>query len=77
MESLKNAHSIPLSVDQSFRARFLSGIGSFAVSAKSASSENVAIDESGSATHTVLDNPDIFVQIQIGSTIYYIPAFTS
>lgn len=73
-KSLETSYTIPLDVYQAFTSRFPST--PLSSSGKSASSENVTIDESGSATHTVMDNPDGFLQVQIGSTIYYLPYFS-
>lgn len=73
-KSLENAQSIPLNIDQAFRARFISG--GVVTSTKSSSSENQAVNEGGVATYSVLKTPDGFLQVTIGSTIYYIPIFT-
>jgi hypothetical protein len=71
--SLERSSTIPLSIDQAFRARFelvsLSTIG--------ATSHNKTVDEAGSATYSVMDKPDLFVQVKVGTSIYYIPVFTS
>lgn len=72
-KSLEMSHSIPLNIDQAFRARFAFGL---TTSSKSASSENRAVDEGGSATYSVLTTPDAFLQITINNTVYYIPVFT-
>lgn len=73
-KSLEMSSSIPLSIDQAFRERFPTTTVS--TSAKSASSENQQVDESGVAIYNVLKAPDAFVQVEIGSTIYFLPAFT-
>lgn len=74
--SLEMSHSIPLNIDQSFRARF-KNIGGSAIeqSTKSATSENRTVNESGSATYDVLKAPDTFIQTLVNGTIIYIPAF--
>jgi hypothetical protein len=74
MQSLKSAHSIPLSIDQAFRTRFPNT--PLRTSGKGASSENVSINEGGAANHTVMDNPDGFLQVQLGATTYFLPYFT-
>lgn len=72
--SLEASYSIPLNIDQSFRARFLGNAVNS--SNKSASSENQAVNEGGSASYNVLKSPDAFLQVTINNTIYYIPVFT-
>jgi len=73
-QSMESAATIPLSVDQAFKARF--SIVPVTTSAKSATSESQAVNESGSASYGVLSNPNGFLQLTIGSSIYYIPYFT-
>lgn len=73
-KSLENASSIPLAIDQSFRKRF--SVSTPIVSSKGATTENQAVDEGGSATFSVLKAPDGFLQMTIGTTVYYIPIFT-
>lgn len=75
-QSLEMSHTIPLNIDQSFRGRFINDIIQPASSSKSATSENQAVNEGGSSTYSVLKPPDAFLQLQIGTTIYYIPVFT-
>lgn len=75
IRSLEASHSIPLKIDQAFRARFVSS-SLIDTSSKSNSSESIGIDEAGSATHTVLGQPDAFLQIQVKGTTYYLPVFT-
>ena len=74
---LENATDIPLEIDQSFRARF-SDISSnnISIGGKSASSENIGVNEAGASTYSVLAPPDNFAQITINGTTYYIPVFT-
>lgn len=71
--SLENSWSIPLEIDQAFRARFPTS--SIVTSGKSATSENQAVNEAGVATYSVLGIPDGFLQVQIGTTIYNLPYF--
>ena len=73
--SLEMSHSIPLNIDQSFRSRFTTSIG-LSVSSKSATSENHAVNESGSGSYSVLGPPDEFLQVNINGVTIYIPAFT-
>lgn len=76
IQKLKADSTIPYEVDQAFRKRL--GIASFTplvVSAKGTNSEDVSINESGIASHTVLADPSGFLQITIGSTAYHIPYY--
>lgn len=45
-------------------------------SSKVASSESQSINEAGSATWSVLKQPDAFLEVTVGGTLYYIPVFT-
>lgn len=84
IQSLKSFTTIPFDVDKAFRSRFgIDNLSLIAASVKSASSENVTavtgvnfIAET-TTTNTVLDNPDIFLEVIVDNTIYYLPAFTS
>lgn len=75
MESLKASTTIPKDVDGAFRKRFENTQG-VSVSSKDADSEDKSVDESGSSSYNVLTEPDIFLQVTISGTVYYIPAFT-
>ncbi len=72
--AIEQSSTIPINIDQSFRTRF-SDIA-LQTSTKSASSENHAVNESGSASYSVLGPPDAFVQKNVGGTTFYLPAFT-
>lgn len=76
VQSLKNSTTIPLEVDTAFRER-LTSISGLVVSGKTASSEDVSINEGGLALHTVLDDPVGFLQIDIGSATYYLPYYAA
>ena len=73
---MEASHSIPLNVDQAFRARFSVISTTIATSAKGATTENQAVNEGGVATYSVLKPPDAFVQVIVSGTTYYIPVFT-
>lgn len=73
-KALESSHSIPLAIDQSFRARFLPSL--LQTSSKSSSSENKTVDEAGLTNYPVLQPPDGFLQTEINSVTYYIPYFT-
>lgn len=77
INSLKTSATIPYDVDQSIRTRL--EIDTFAKikgSTKSASSENVTVDESGSNTFPVLGVPDGFDERLDGNTTKYYPYWT-
>lgn len=75
VQSLKNSTTIPLEVDAAFRTR-LTELSGLSVSGKSATSEDVSINEAGAALHTVLDDPDGFLEIQIAGSTYYLPYYS-
>ena len=74
-KSLEASYSIPLNIDQAFRSRFITTSG-ITTSTKSASSEDQAVAEAGSATYNVLKSPDAFLQVSINGAVKYIPIFT-
>lgn len=80
-KSLEASWSIPLNVDQAFRARLVLS-SALAPSSKGATSETVSVISSvnfGAQTTTgasVLNNPDAYLQVQVGGITYYIPVFT-
>lgn len=78
IESLQAFSKIPLSVDQAFRARFLT-VPVIKASSKGNDSEDQAVNEGGAATYNVLKEPDDFLEVQLvaGGTIYYIPVYTA
>lgn len=75
---LKSSSSIPLAIDQAFRARFLADVSTqhIITNSKSASSESQTVTESGSSTYSVLKPPDAFASTIIGSTTVYLPYYT-
>lgn len=75
IQSLKANATIPIEVDAAFRTRLAANLG-METSAKSIGSENQLVNEAGSGTYSVLTTPDIFLEIDINGTTYYIPAFT-
>lgn len=84
IQSLKSFTTIPFDVDKAFRARLgIDNLSSVRESVKVVASENVAaitnIDfgTQSTETNTVLDNPDIFLEVTVNGTVYYLPAFTS
>lgn len=73
-KSLEMSHSIPLEIEQSFKARFKT-LTQITLSTKDAGSEGKTVREGGSNNYSVLNNPDAFLQMVIGNTTYYIPVF--
>jgi len=75
-KSLESSSSIPLNIDQAFRARFLTA-PVIKVSAKGNNSEDRAVDEGGVATYNVLKEADDFLEVTVDNAIYYIPVYTA
>jgi hypothetical protein len=74
---LGNRAIIPFSVEQAFRDRLrINTYTPLTTSSKSASSENQAVNEAGSASYNVLKAPDGFVEVVIAGQIYYMPYFS-
>lgn len=77
IESLKNSATIPYDVEQSMRTRLeIDTFSKIKASSKSASSENVTVDEAGSSTYPVLGIPDGFDERIDGTTTKYYPYWT-
>ncbi len=75
--SLESSHSIPLKIDQAFRARLIKNSGSLlTTSSKSAGSENQGVNEGGVLTYSVLGPPDKYLEITVSGVTNYIPAYT-
>lgn len=76
MQSLRADATIPFEVQQAFRVRFADVIG-ITLSGTSADAHDQTVSEGGSATYSVMGDPDAFVRITTTSgTQYDIPAFT-
>jgi hypothetical protein len=75
IKSLQSSSSIPLAIDQAFRSRL--GNINLVSNSKSASSENQAVAESGSASYSVLKPPDGFTLATLSDTgqQIYLPYF--
>lgn len=71
---LESASSIPLNIDQSFRARFFRSILGF--SAKTTASVTQAVNEGGSASYNVSKVPDGFLSFNDGGVTRNVPYFT-
>lgn len=72
LDDLQSSTTIPLETAKAFGER-LKGTTSLNTSAKSASSENQSVNESGSSTYSVLGAPDGFDERLDGSTVKYYP----
>lgn len=68
---LQSANSIPLKIDQAFRARFRD----FPASDKATSTETQAVSEGGSANYSVAKPMDGFIKISVGGVIKNIPFY--
>ncbi len=75
MQALKSAATIPYEVDGAFRDR-LSNSLALSVSTKGQDTEDLEINEAGSSTLTAMQDPDGFLEVSIGGTIFHIPYFT-
>lgn len=73
-KSLQSSTTIPYDIDGAFRKRFASSIGLVA-SSKGANSEDVTINEAGSASKDVLGDPVGFLEVMVGGSIRYIPYY--
>src|SRR3990167_8104988 len=74
-QSLESSHSIPLSIDQAFRARFQFSL--IKSSEKGNNSEDQSVNEGGVATYNVLKEPDDFLEVVVDNIIYYIPVYNA
>lgn len=73
-KKLRSSTTIPFDIDQAFRAR-LKSITGLSVSSKGVNTEDQAVNEAGVAAYDVLGDPDGFLEINIGGTIYYLPYY--
>lgn len=71
IDALSNSLSIPRDVETAFRER----LGTLDASTKSASGHNQAVNESGSASYSVLKPPDGFSQVRINGLLVFIPYY--
>lgn len=75
LNALSSTATIPWEVDAAFRDRL--GGSLITTSTKGVNSEDVTINEAGSGTFVVMNDPDAFLQVIVEGTIYHIPVFTS
>lgn len=77
MKELHASSSIPLEVDVAFKRRLgIADLSIIVVSSKGITTENQAVNEAGAASYSVLKAPDLFLQLRVSGTTYYIPVFT-
>lgn len=77
IQSLTNTASIPVEVDQALRDRLgIDSTATFSVGGKGADTEDVSVNESGSSTYTVLNDPVGFIALRLNNTTYYIPYYS-
>lgn len=72
-EMLKKSNTIPLSIEQSFRARFVSNI--LTTSTKTTASESQTVSEAGASTYSVAKPMDGFKIYNDAGTPIYIPYY--
>lgn len=75
VQSMRAAGTLPYEVEQALRTRFDGGLG-LTVSTKGVDTEDVTVNEGGSSSYAVMNDPDGFLQVTINGTLYYIPIFT-
>lgn len=78
LDALNSSTTIPFEVGEAIKKRvFDPKLGVVKTqTVTSAGAHNQAVNESGSATYSVLSTPTGYLQVVIGSTIYYIPYFS-
>ncbi len=72
--NLEASYTIPKNVEDALSQRLALALS---VSGHSATSKNQAVNESGSASYSVLGIPNGFLQTTIAGVTYYIPYWTS
>lgn len=80
LDTLGRYSDIPLDVEKAFSRRLnLRTVPTISTGSKGATSENQAVDESGSGTYTVLKTPDSFKLLTDanGANIGYVAVWTS
>lgn len=76
LDMLKSNSTIPNDIGEAMKARVLTDVNPVAISSKSSTSENQAVNESGASSYSVLKAPDGFLETTINGTTYYIPYFS-
>lgn len=77
MKSMKRFEKIPLDVQMALSRKLgIRDVPRISVSSKSATSEDVTVNESGSSTYTVLNDPVGFVKLtDLSGNTYDIPYY--
>lgn len=73
MQKMKNSTTIPFDVAEAIKAR--NPRTSLIVSSKGVDTEDVTVNEAGTGSYQVMNDPDGFLEIEISGTTYYIPYF--
>lgn len=74
---LKSFTTIPFEVEGAFKTRLgIAELARISVSTKGVDTEDVTVNEAGASSYAVMNDPDIFLQLSVSGTTYYIPAFT-
>ena len=77
VNALKSFASIPFDTDKAFRERLgINSLSKLLVSTKGATTENQAVSEAGAGSYSVLKPPDLFLQVIVSGTTYYVPVYT-
>lgn len=63
IDSLKASNRIPYEVDVALRERLSIGSSRFNISSKGVNSEDITIDEAGTAINDVLNDPDGWIEV--------------
>lgn len=77
IQSLKASTTIPFEVDRAFRDRFRDILTLSVSSSKTADSEDVTVNEGGSSSYAVMNDPVGFLEFTIAGTVYYVPYFNA
>ena len=75
MQNLSQASSVPFSVEGALKERIGKAIG-LSLSLKGADTEDVAVNEAGSSSYSVMGDPTGFLEVNIGGIVYYVPYFS-
>jgi hypothetical protein len=87
-DSLGAAATLPYNNEQAIRERLrlteldINKVISLKISSKNVNSEDITVNEAGSSSYAVMDDADIFLELELKNgngviTTYYVPAFTS
>jgi hypothetical protein len=78
LAKLNNTAEIPWEFEQALRDRLVLGTNIVAgASSKTANSEDVTVNESGSGSYAVMNDPIGFIKLRFGENDYHIPYFNA